>query len=645
MVLTNEMLVAEIRSSSQRGLNGGMTEIKISGIPRLAIEQLLSEAAPQDDAFLVGTLHLHWRGKVPLPGLDVAISALQSATDAAPTSDTLSTVFAITRLVPEVEQVRYALILSGPNAIFHALSTRRLNKQLHAENGPALAAEIVKSLGASPEAGSAGLVTTAIASLTAGVGSTSAASVSVKGLQSGAGGTGTNALESVAESVASVSELGVLLPFLLRDDRILIGKDVLSTFKARPRELTAGSGIIAVSPRALGAGEASSGYTLLLRGDPKIKPGDVVKFAPPVPKGGLPGTGLALADNVMAAVESITGGKNGDDVLMLVDSVTHTYRSRTGFTTEAAGVLVTDNSQPPQQTKTATSRVSSATPAGESAAAIQSKFGSLMNRASLDIAEVRSFAHVASPPLPGQSSQVIYGLGPRGEHNNALRQVDVDRKSGNQMGGVAYLTPFAWGPFGQVLPRYPGTRVLLGSRGGASDDTVDLGALWWSGEGSDNPGPRDVEPGDYWLLLPIEPDRIPSSGTEAITPGARGASHDLTNIEGQRVLQVSGLTVRIGAITTGDDPIARPKASEDAVAIEVETTSGSAKFVIKPNGDIEMTSGGKLKLSSRASIDIEAVEGISVSSSKDIKLKASNSIELSVGGTSLKVKPNQVEIE
>lgn len=636
LVLTNEMLNAEIRTASQRGLNGGMTEVKISGLPRPVIEQLLSSGAPKEDAVLVGKLQLHWRGKVPLPGLDILMSALQSATAPTPDNDTLAAVFAITRMVPEVEQVRYALTLSGPNAIFHALSTRNLDKQLHAKDGPELAAAIVKELGGVPK----GAPAVPTPSPVPGV-----AAADPRGGQSGTGERGSEALERVGDRVAKVAGLGTLLPYLLRGDRILVGQDVLTVFTNPPRELAPGSGIISAAPRSLGSGEGASGYTLTLRGDPKLKPGDVVKFAPPVPKGGLPGTGLALADNVMAVVESITGEKAGDAVLMLIDSVSHSYQARSGFITELVGVVVANNRLPPQPSQMPAPRIAAASATGESAAAIQSKLGGLAGRASLDIGEVRSFAPGPSPPAPGQSSTVIYGLASRGENNNALRQVDVDRKAANRMGGVAYLTPFAWGPFGQVLPRYPGTRVLLGSHGGVSDDSIDLGALWWAGEGNENPGPPDVEPGDHWLLLPIKPEKIPGDGADAISPRADGASHDLTDTDGRRVLQLAGLTVRVGAVATGGAHMARPVASEEAVAIEVETDSGTARVTIKPNGDIEIEAGGKLKLSTGSSIEVEASDGISISSSKDIKLTASDGIELSVGGTSLKVGSSQVEIE
>ncbi|MEK8105538.1 hypothetical protein NKG94_11055 [Micromonospora sp. M12] len=46
---------------------------------------------------------------------------------------------------------------------------------------------------------------------------------------------------------------------------------------------------------------------------------------------------------------------------------------------------------------------------------------------------------------------------------------------------MTYLTPFAWGGCGLILPRYPGTRVALAYRNGAPDDPVEVGALWPTG--------------------------------------------------------------------------------------------------------------------------------------------------------------------
>ena len=86
-----------------------------------------------------------------------------------------------------------------------------------------------------------------------------------------------------------------------------------------------------------------------------------------------------------------------------------------------------------------------------------------------------------------------------------------------------YASPFAWGKFGLVLPRYPGMRVLLAHRNGDDDDLVDIGALWERGNAPAS------NPGDYWLILPAaihEADRRRSPTTRA--EGSRPAKPPTT---------------------------------------------------------------------------------------------------------------------
>jgi hypothetical protein len=674
--LTNDFLHAEIEASRGRGLTGGSTDIKISGLPRSMIEQLLGETgAAMEDSFLVGKLHLYWRGRVPLPGLDQAVSAVASLAGVDNKDSTLAATFAITGIAPEVDGVRYALRLTGPDEIFHALSVARTQGSIRAADADALARAVVAKLGAVPAAGSGGLA----GALAAVLPGPAASALSGPGGGGGAGGAAAEPVADQPNAAKGIKGIAVLATlderiaeaaggspqkdaralgaYLLRDDAIHIGKDVVKLFEAEPRELPAGHALIAAAPRKLGEaveGEEGS-YALTLRGEPQIKPGDVVKFPRPVPKSDLPGTGLAMADAVVGAVKNVasafTGG-GGPDTFLLVDRVTHTFSARTGFITEVAGVALKGEKKPELPAKDAEKRSAGGGATADSAEAIRSKMSALSSRASLEIGEVRTFVPVSQPQSPGQTSTVLYGLGERAGMSNALRQVDVDRLTDARMAGIAYATPFAWGAYGLVLPRLPGTRVVLAEHGGTADDALDVGSLWWSGDGNTKPGPPDAKAGDYWLAMPVKPTIEAGEGSEAIVPSAKGASHDLTDALGNRVMQLGQMTVRIGKIVDGDAALARPalSAESEGLVIEVEGSGGTAKVTINLNGEIAITSKGKIAITSEAELSLTAKkltlksDTDLIMSAKDIKSDATDSVALKVNGTSLTVSSSEVKI-
>jgi len=159
-----------------------------------------------------------------------------------------------------------------------------------------------------------------------------------------------------------------------------------------------------------------------------------------------------------------------------------------------------------------------------------------------------------------------------------------------------------------VLPRYPGSRVLLADTGGGRD-VVDLGGVWEDGVAP------PAEPGDWWLVLPIsQPTDDLSDDTDPTPPSSDDASHDLIDGDGRRVIEVAGLTLRVIDEPTKCDQ--RPDPGDTGtVVIENVKGSSSARIVIKSDGSI--TVSGK-------SITFEA--------SDDIDLTASN-VNVKVSGT------------
>ena len=114
------------------------------------------------------------------------------------------------------------------------------------------------------------------------------------------------------------------------------------------------------------------------------------------------------------------------------------------------------------------------------------------------------------------------------------------------------MTPFAWGRCGLVLPRYPGTRVALLHRAGRPR-TRSTSARCGSRARA-----ADAKPGDWWLILPAG---SAAAGRAALAPDsspehAGAATNDLIDADGNRVIEVGELTVRVGReqLRPGDAP-------------------------------------------------------------------------------------------
>jgi hypothetical protein len=192
--------------------------------------------------------------------------------------------------------------------------------------------------------------------------------------------------------------------------------------------------------------------------------------------------------------------------------------------------------------------------------------------------------------------------------------------------GIPYATPFAWGKCGLVVPRYPGTRVVVLHRNGQANDPLDVGALWEAGHGPDS------QAGDWWLILPVD---IPESDRATIANNATPKEHtgkvsqDLIDAEGNRIIEVGELTIRVGKDSlknAGERPKRpnenNPTGTPDCVTIE-HTKEGS-KIVMKPDGSVEITAK-KIKFDtsqSNGDIELDAGQG-------NITMKA-NSVDVQV---------------
>lgn len=277
-----------------------------------------------------------------------------------------------------------------------------------------------------------------------------------------------------------------------------------------------------------------------------------------------------------------------------VTSVRHALDPEHGFTTVAAAVSGATGQGADRAARPVTDP--GADPAAAAARAVAG-----LGRAAAARTALPEAAEVRADDAGSGTATVWRGLAPGDGAAAGTRRLDTARTDPDRLPGVGRATPFAWGAYGLVVPRYPGTRVLLVPRQGRADDPVDVGALWREGEG---PAARA---GDWWLHLPAGVPVAQRAGVGDDRPGADPgdrASNDLTDADGNRVIEVGELTVRVGAAAlhgTGT----RPQRGDKEHAVTIEHADGGASLVIAADGSITL-SGRHLRLEAQEDIEMKA---------------------------------------
>jgi hypothetical protein len=389
---------------------------------------------------------------------------------------------------------------------------------------------------------------------------------------------------------------------LLRDGKLHLGPRQIPLLGMGVKPLTAELGLVEAEPleqvpidpnfdRCANPGvtpPTRRQYKLTLKGRPDLKPGDVVSFALPVEEA--PPSGLAAFGVVGTVAALLEGpGAAGPQMRLYVASVEHRLGRTTGFVTTVTGVeLIDGTSDFDVHTPAAAGRAAEGRPTAASAdadaagaiAAIAARAAG--DRAALDVGEVRAATQ------PAQTGLVWRGLAPSDGAGAQAGRLDPQRPSQAPASEVPYLTPFAFGKAGLVLPRYPGTRVAVGHRLGAADDPVAIGALWQAGTAPDN------QPGDWWLILPTEADPRDALGDDDVpVPYTGAATNDLIDADGNRVIEVGELTVRVGAPAPAGT---RPARADDAGSITIEHADAGSKIVMSADGAILIEAAADLTL-------------------------------------------------
>lgn len=433
-------------------------------------------------------------------------------------------------------------------------------------------------------------------------------------------------LESRMVALASKAGRGM---YLIRDGRLHVGvRSIPLTGKVT--ELSESSGLVHIETTGFSQNEQFGTavqpaplrihYTLTLKGRPDLRPGDEVSFLDPfageaadalaasVDAAGAP---VGLADALFKQV----GDAATTSVEIYVSSVSHRLSRTDGFVTTITGLSLGREDWDPVGLADGEPDIDpAATPHASAASAIKKLAASAAGEP-LVIGEVRAATVSGDSEPPGQTVDVWVGTVVDDGGPSRARRLPIDRDARARASGVAYLTPFAWGRCGLVLPRYPGTRVVLGHVGGQVDDPVELGAVWESGHGPAS------QPGDWWLILPaeVEPARR-QAAEDGDTPAepAGKATNDLIDADGARVIEVGKLTVRVqpSKLAAAGTRPAPPADAAEQVTIEHE--SGS-RIVIKDSGDIVIHSEANVAVSAKHALTLEA---------DDITVKVKNAMDV-----------------
>lgn len=422
--------------------------------------------------------------------------------------------------------------------------------------------------------------------------------------------------------------------FLIRQGQLHVGVRPTPLFPGPPIELTPDGGLVEAQPlqpvpsdptfdvcAGLKSGKTAPvrrQFQLTLKGRPDVWPGDLVRFdAPPQETAG----GLGA---VAGAAQSLVPGLGvPNDVQLYVASVDHRLSRTAGFVTTLTGIEVGttdiwDCHSVPHRNGGAPSTTAGG-PETQAAQAVRTAARELIGaKAWPDVGEVRGMTAKGSQAVQPQTETAFRGLDPGDGQGNQSRRLAIARPSAAPLSDVPYTSPFAWGSCGLVLPRYPGTRILVSHRDGRDDEPIDVGALWADGEGP------DAKEGDWWLILPVGASTSPPADEKKAPDQHKGqVTQDLIDASGNRWIEAGELTVRVGTDklkNAGE----RPDDPPDRGGLTILHPASEAKIQIKDDGTIVIESPKKLELTGKDGIAISAPD-------KDITIDAAN-VNVTVSG-------------
>jgi hypothetical protein len=582
---------ARIEVDAQVGLSGGGFALVLQrALPddydRLAAAKTACDAK---NVPLVAEVSLGWTSNRGLPGM------------LGPSSEGLEPAgaFAITEITPSVEGVAYRIALHGRELFGYRLSQRRITKAEVAKTPEDAVVAVLKLLGFADD------------DYLVDKDNPPPPPATQPEIKLALGQDGLTEVQRIGTLIEAFGKRQGRKPFLVRDRVLHIGVGRAIPFMGPKAEgkvvrVSTATGMIGYAetramPRdpkfdfaeAFAAGnltatpEMRRGFRLDLVGAPEIRPGDVVAFPP-------------AKDPTSAAPVELPLSEDWDKAIELyVDTVSHRIEPNAGFMTTVTGVQVETAGGTPTSLWDVPSEapVKATTPGarglddGTAEGALSNSVAQSVERAlaRYALAEVAEVAAEGDPSLLPLASNLVVGLSDQPSYMRRSAINDLFREGQGVMPSVPYASPFAWGPFGLVVPRYPGTRVMLLPGHGDNEDAVDIGALWHGPPGDATARPSKARQGDWWLKLParIEPATSDAVVAGPVAPPAEAlATNDLTDAEGNRFIEVGQLVIRVGdkALQKGTE---RPAAgSAPAAAIVIEQKDGEALITIDAEGKV-----------------------------------------------------------
>ncbi len=604
---------AAIDATMPHGLEGGVYRFVIERMLDDDYKKLAKKQAPYMK------LYLFWRdNNQSVSGYLANVTGLQDVLKATNKvdPDTLVAVLMITDIVRKKGELSYDVHIEAREHVYHQLSSARLTKEdadPAATNRPLV--DYVRQLVEAHHV--------------------TAAATPFEGAHFIVGGTlteGTKVLATLgklAERIEKEANRHGRGVYLIRDGKLYIGTREFPLKSGQTKDLTIAGGLVEIKPAPDPPDESASAthrkrYQLTLKGRPDIKPGGMVRVnLPPEEEdrntlaGPLGVIGELASDVAKGAIVQPLGGFDASKATSLyVVSVRHQLSRQHGFVTSVIGLEV-DPKNPWDQYKTsddpgerARPDSGSGTGEGRAARAIDARLRTAMRlHWQTDVAQVRGMTSQADTS-PLQTLTVHRGLDMDGGAHSSVRLTFGDTSTFDE---VPYLTPFAWGKCGLVLPRYPGMRIALTHRLGQLDDPLDIGAVWES-----NSGPES-KPGDYWLILPaaVPQDRRASIAEDDQPLTYAGAvTHDLIDADGNRVIEVGELMIRVGSLKDVDK---RPARASDANSVTIEHAAGDARIIMKQDGSIVIQ--GK-------QIEIDAGSGNITMKAKKVDVQVTDSMDV-----------------
>lgn len=390
---------------------------------------------------------------------------------------------------------------------------------------------------------------------------------------------------------------------------------------ARPREQQAGTRVGAPTTRLT--------LKVTALGRPDLKPGDTLELTLPpedFPKVAPAGIGATLLNSLASRPFGDTG-PDPDPTLCRITEVSHQVSREQGFLTVVGAFVLADGDdgwdlagpRPVAQTRTAPPTAQPAADPAQSFATRLSGVTAALTAGTAGRARSRVglvHDHSTDADDTRHTSDFWYATTAGDGGADTARTAEVTPDLHAEAHQVPYVTPFAWGNYGLVLPRYPATRVLLVDGAGAPGEYVDVGALWPRGAG---PAAR---PGDYWLALPVavqERQHLPPDGA---TPSEREpkvpdgpATHDLIDSDGARVIETTRFVLRVAENLTEVPQRPDPESGGPvgSVLIETKPANGTpARILLRDDGSVAITAG---------SITFDAGQGEITLKARDVRVE------------------------